>query len=397
MTRVISSRVDALVVAYQGGLKGGVRDLLTERLADAQTVRTDVEVQIDGMAFELSARSRPGTWFLRHLDARLKFDDADYLDGWRLEVTAEHLAERGPLVAVALARHIADAFVELVNGERIRRIDLCADIVGLELEEIDRRAWLTPPRAGCSEWGDHSKGENRTGFTIGKRGNAMYARIYDKLAELTAKGDDEKRAIEEWHWRRGGWDGLAAVARVEFEILGDGLKEFGHREDPEQCLACLPALWAYCTRDWLKLIVPETATRRRRCRTDDRWRTVQSAVFGDFDGEVAVRRRLRGCGDLRRAFSSSLRAPAAAGVLLPSFPGARGHKVVENWSDEKCIRFVNQAAIIATKLSGPLMADALIIAKGPKLAAAWVIEKQNAAIAHSGRTPPRPILKVANE
>jgi hypothetical protein len=59
-------------------------------------------------------------------------------------------------------------------------------------------------------------------------------------------------------------------------------------------------------------------------------------------------------------------------------------KHVQDWSEGECDLFVHERIADAAKHCAPLLADALIEAKGPKGAAAWVIEKENAVVARCG-------------
>ena len=135
--------------------------------------------------------------------------------------------------------------LELVTGKRLRRADLCADAIGLDLETIDPRAWLTPRRARVKTFGnlqvpfvEHHKTEKRTGFQIGQ--GALVARVYDKRVELALR-PEEKRSIEEARWKGAGWNGQADVVRIEFQMRGEALDEIddGRLRDPEVLLARL--------------------------------------------------------------------------------------------------------------------------------------------------------------
>lgn len=195
--------------------------------------------------------------------------------GWTLEITwyAQTIANWGLERLLKESSAIAWQLGE-VHEERLRRIDLCADVAGWKIEEADLRAIVKRSRAnersdpdeamldehGFAKYPDNPAcpgprrrsgrpklgeltgatghatgfGETRkvTGITIGR--GAMLARLYDKRLEL-GYAVPEKRQAEEERWSAGGWDGEDRVTRVEFQIRGVALTELGLR-DPRACL-----------------------------------------------------------------------------------------------------------------------------------------------------------------
>ena len=165
------------------------------------------------------------------------------------------------------------------GGERLRRIDLCADVAGMTIEADDVDRIVKRPRAlkdfardaselddlgyvacveGCRcrrcfekrelgvlagprSYETGKPGARKIcGISVG-RGGATMMRIYDKRLELayvnTHVPDDAcacRRCAEEKRWRAGGWDGKESVTRVEFQIRGEALSELGLR-DPDNC------------------------------------------------------------------------------------------------------------------------------------------------------------------
>jgi hypothetical protein len=211
------------------------------------------------------------------------------------------------------------------------------------------------------------------------------ARIYDKREELRAKRDDEKRAIEEARWRAAGWNGVDDVTRVEFQIRGDTLTEIdgGRLRDPEEFVSRATTTWSYCTRSWLRLVQRDAATRLHRCPVDPRWTVVREATFGEWDGEIPVRIRRRGAARARLAYGVTLSYAAESGAVSPlHIERARDH--VAEWSAERCEAFViDQIDRVAEafRTQAPVVAAEILAMKGPRGAAAYVIEKRNAACA----------------
>ena len=389
---VLCTRVDAFYLAYRGEVKESIRALLRLRLQDAKALGTAVTVPIGDTQFVLDPRSRDGWWKLAAHDARVVVDDSHHVDGWQLEVCADAklLAESGPHSALALARAVADTMLELVTGERLRRADLCADAIGLDLETIDPRAWLTPRRARVKTFGnlqvpfvEHHKTEKRTGFQIGQ--GALVARVYDKRVELALR-PEEKRSIEEARWKGAGWNGQADVVRIEFQMRGEALDEIddGRLRDPEVLLARLNPIWAYCTRSWLKLVERGKSNRLHRCPVDEGWKVIQGARFGEDTGEIAERERRRGVGRARLALGTTFSFLAGNLTLVP-LPIARGREHVAEWSDERSEVFVHEQIASQFARAPRLIADDLIRTLGPREAAAFVIEKRNAVCARARR------------
>lgn len=178
--------------------------------------------------------------------------------GWTVEIVfyAQFLADVGLEVALREAEALASLTGE-VHEQRVRRIDLCADVAGWTIAEDDVRKLAKRPRAKWSkhlgagdegEWIDEDAHDlnvgadsfgrgsfdNRkvTGLAVG-RGGAMMTRIYDKRCEL--ERDEDRRRTEEARWTSNGWDGEEPVTRVEFQIRGVALAELGLR-DPEVAL-----------------------------------------------------------------------------------------------------------------------------------------------------------------
>lgn len=145
----------------------------------------------------------------------------------------------------------------------------------------------------------HHRGRVLTGFTFGKRGGAVYARVYDKTAEA---GDEAPiREI----WRAGGWkqsDGR--VWRIEFELRPHFLRSLETVEgtrmpsDPRALLARhLDAIWHHLMSDWLVLRDRRSLRSRIERRPSERW-WERLAVAGQLSAAClapprALRRRPR--------------------------------------------------------------------------------------------------------
>jgi hypothetical protein len=195
-------------------------------------------------------------------------------------------------------------------GERARRLDMCADFDGFELEGVKREAWI----AGRARIAEHAyaatfaRGPQLTGFTIGK-GESLLVRVYDKTEELRLDANaGAKRQEQQARWEAAGWLG-DPVVRVEAQLRGDLLDQLDMR-DPEVLFENLPGVWTYVMEKWCRLSVPGTATRRERWRLDARWRSVQAVPWGEV--QAVKRLYIRADPNTARLASLGLSVFAAA-------------------------------------------------------------------------------------
>jgi|HubBroStandDraft_1064217.scaffolds.fasta_scaffold64766_2 hypothetical protein len=217
--RVIGRRVDWLTLAFRGQLSEAATTLLAERLTSAHALRTAVCVDLaPGLSLSLSAHSRDGWFQLSNAEVRVHID-LRAAGGWLVEVTAGALllGRVGPATALECARMVASSLLAEIAEERVRRVDLCADLVGFDLRNVDARAWVAPRRclvAAISMY-EFSRAAVRTGFTIGK--SAVRLRVYDKTEELRlSRNDGDKRDEEHARWRAAGWNEPAPIAWTVF-------------------------------------------------------------------------------------------------------------------------------------------------------------------------------------
>jgi hypothetical protein len=155
----------------------------------------------------------------------------------------------------------------------------------------------------------YDEGARLTGITIGK--GAMMCRIYDKVKQLKTQPDDI-RDSEYATWREEGWDGEKPVVRVEFQVRGVALQEFGMRDldqifDSETgevlenvTLADrIDGLWQACIR-WCRIVVPEKTRSGKpkpayRLKNDPCWEILKTVTFeGNENAKPLKRTRIRG-------------------------------------------------------------------------------------------------------
>lgn len=88
------------------------------------------------------------------------------------------------------------------------RVDVFVDLTGWWLSRDDRGRFVCRSQMRTT----FEDGPELSGFTFGKRGSAIYGRIYDKTREIDQKGTTWWR--DKWG---SGWDG-SRVLRVELQF-----------------------------------------------------------------------------------------------------------------------------------------------------------------------------------
>lgn len=344
----IGRRVDALVVAFRVHLSGEARDALRTAVGLAvEHGRSEMRLPIPGKLgtseheFCVAAIERPKGERVTFGNGDLRgcFIEAlsDEEPGWSLELVARavYLARHSLRDVVDELRTWAKAF-GMVHEERLRRVDLCADFEGFEIHAEDGEAMVRPPRSTMTSWVDGRKpgevwhktyrmaGQRVTGHTVCP-GNPLMLRVYDKSQELNVHRDPVKEQVERVIWKENGWQG-GKVTRVEFQVRGEAAKELLGRS-VDRLLRERDALWRYCCQKWVRLVIPDEATRLRRCPLDARWEAVQAVAWGERQVPL-VRVRERGMATAMQAWGTMLTALGQA-ERLP--------KSVLDGSDELCM------------------------------------------------------------
>ncbi len=114
-------------------------------------------------------------------------------------------------------------------------------------------------------------------------GCPVSCKIYDKVKEIAQHGN--KKTWFFTPWAKNGWNGTDDVWRLEFSIERPGLHDM-KLEDIYDMLRNIKRLWSYCTRDWLRMVVPEPTKNRSRWGTHTTWTQFQKAF--DTYGDVAL-------------------------------------------------------------------------------------------------------------
>ncbi len=335
--RLIQCRVDALKIAYSVSL-ARTRELeLAEALNVAMRCGGAISYVVAGTAFALEPRgTRDKTYRLRNDSATILAGDDRYGFCVVIEIRSKYLATNSIDDAIRLGWELAIALSgKTPDEERVRRIDLCADQLGAEFGEADRKNFVSRARTrvfhhpGTEHALSDGEALRYTGFCIGQR-NDLSTRLYDKVAELRAQyqPSDEKRLIEEEAFRRAGWTDGLPVWRLEIQIRGKATQQLGLRIAREVPLK-LNNVWAYAVgtpaassaNGWCRLVLP-TTTRCERAPVDPRWLVFQQADFLGGDWTPVVRTpAVRGGAPLTHVLGS-LRSYLAGSGRLPEVDGS---------------------------------------------------------------------------
>lgn len=286
---LLSCRVDALTVAYRGKLTPLAYRRLTLTHEEAQERRVEIPTQFAGFDFALQpdgAKSFP----IRLLNSDLTVLLGDGIEGFRVQIKASavFLAITALEDVLSIFEKIAKAGLSgTIEEARVWRADLCADATNLCFSPADSDHFVgcARKRVQCETREMTAGGLQKfTGFLIA-RGNPLSMRLYDKTEELRSQNrpDTTKTRTEHTKWSEAGWDGMAHVWRLEFELKSKALETLSAR-DPWKLCQELDALWAYLVgvpgskKGWLRLTTRDNV-RRERCSVDARWELFRSALF----------------------------------------------------------------------------------------------------------------------
>lgn len=360
--RIVHARVDAWVFAFRVELAG---DLLEQLHVAAQVKAEHGACEVNwgtlsgaltyaGQGRWLIANARYSVLVQPRAPGAKKLADGTFEAGWTIEVKwfAQGSADLDPAMVYPITCDLAVGLGH-VHEARLRRIDLAADVMGYDLRDEDAKRFVKRPRARLSEYAfakEHDEDGNDasaalekeslkdigdekivrhwvskiTGFTVCPGGMLM-ARVYDKCAHLQLL-KDATRDAEHARWTEGGWDGESPVTRVEFQLRGDVLAEFGIRnpQDPHDPVTkkrfdgvhcAFDRIWRTCLK-WLSLRIEDPEVEQRtRWKLDPRWAELENAHFVAPAHETHGRLRVRGGATVEMAFGCVLSVVAQRDLL----------------------------------------------------------------------------------
>jgi hypothetical protein len=182
--------------------------------------------------------------------------------------------------------------VEFVNNLasiaycRVSRADMCVDKV-MPLPEIDRKTQVVSllREKDLFYGGDFQRGQRETGYQFGRGG--MACRFYDKAYEIAVKGHGHIMQV----WVKNGWDGESPVSRLELQLRREGLRRFDKTMDFVTFQDSKSDIWAYMTNKYIRIVNPESATRKERAKVIEYWEDYQDCcgLFGERQGVLPVK------------------------------------------------------------------------------------------------------------
>jgi len=380
--KVLQSRVDALTAGFQ---LVASRTRFTEAFEAAEGAGHGRSAwSADGLTVGVQLSRSRGRLSFKNADARGVLD-AHQVHGFCVEVSvsALYLATHPLPDALALCERLASMFGRVVD-RRLRRVDLCADIGGWSVADTAAEGFIAQRRGRVKTYEKemHRVGSVVTGFSVCP-GNRLMLRVYDKRAELRRQCSEDKRALEEELWQRAGWRG-EPVTRVEFQLRSEALKSLGMLE-PAALPHKLDGAWAYCTKKWVRLSEPHSASRRDRWRLDARWSLVQGVVFVQ-PSAPSERQTVSGSGASAEQVLGTVRSFLASRGRLPEATEPSG---ADASAHAEAARSTLQAC--ATQLSAELCA-ALLRKRGPSGGYGYV-RRRHAAAQASHFSADRPGLR----
>jgi hypothetical protein len=281
--RPLRHGVDSLYLSFPGGIDPSLavclQDLKLKAQANNATVVATAGIKMGEHLFEVRPRGRgrfafvlEDNWF----SIQLSNASAGVLPLAVVQIRSEYLTAVGPHEAVAAITQLVDGMGEVTGPPKISRIDLFADFcTDYDLASMPGSHWVKRSKKRSI----HEESDQVTGISFGS-GNEVSARLYDKTLEIQKSGKDYMRPL----WASEGWDAVAQVWRMEFQIRREGL--------PQQMLGAAGdvfglcgSLWRYLCDEWLRLAIPSGSDdTRSRWPTHPLWEDL--AHLWDIDPEA---------------------------------------------------------------------------------------------------------------
>lgn len=346
--RPVAVGVDTLYVAFYAEVPSEIMQRLEAARRDADEVDGEVSIELGGVPYAMQPFGARGyRYVLENEVASVCVAATSSGPSLYVQFRCAVLWELGPLVVyrdmlrwIETTMHNGHDLVRVVS-----RVDLAADMIGVDPSFGDREAFVTRAVSTGAYWCgdlrwsyDEHKGRwvrdndgvitrvtkseieetfpdqfagwthrKFTGFRFGR--SKMVFRIYDKIAEV-------KRSKKTWFeevWKRNGWDGAAPVWRFEVQFRREAIKELPLENDeglkiaetdPELLLTCLNSLWDYAVgggrhAGWIQWKIPDSSEPQpTRWDVRDEWEAVRQVRFEAETRYPAVRaRRLRAKAD----------------------------------------------------------------------------------------------------
>ncbi len=181
--------------------------------------------------------------------------------------------------------------LEVFGGDvmlQAAQVDMCVDVVGFSIPPDWRKVFLSRARSKhgigpTQKDREFYRGSKLETLVFSGHGQPVSCKMYDKIAEINQRSPDKKFFYP--RWKENGWDGVAPVWRVEFSEGRECLHE-QDLEDIYDALRNLKRMWAYCTQEWLRMVIPARTPNRARWPTSPAWTRLQRAF--DLSGDTMV-------------------------------------------------------------------------------------------------------------
>jgi hypothetical protein len=287
---VLLTGIDSLYVSYQGSLKPNWDVLLSgcKECAQSESPEEQLKAQVEICEHLFVVHERGSGRFAYVLSDNwfriaIARPSAKSMPVVHVQISSESLLLEGVERVLGSLADLVDTISVPRSGPHVSRSDLRVDFVTtVDLAGIDVYAWVTRARDKAKRF----VGRDFSGWSIGLGGNVS-GRLYNKLLELDKSRKSYMRDI----WSARGWDGVNPVMRLEFQLEREALRELGVDVVPD-LIEKLPALWMYCTEDWLQLKVPNFADDTpSRWVTDPFWLAMSRAWDSTLGVEPAARVR----------------------------------------------------------------------------------------------------------
>jgi hypothetical protein len=269
----VASGVDAFYLSAAGTLPQRLLGQLSEARSTAQGTDEPVLFELGGELWTVGAGAFGKYPFrLEHPYGLVGVTGSGNLPPVRVQPRADYLHGVGPEVAAGWFMLVLSEAFGGSDGVAwsVARLDLFCDVQGWELTAADKDRFVSRASARVT----FEDGERLTGFTFGKRGGKVHARIYDKTVEAGGKGS---AAVWADRWALSGqYMPGAQVWRVEFELDRAMVRELVDGS-PEDVLDGRGGVWGYLADEWLTFRSRGEDSNRSRWPLADEWRVVQAA------------------------------------------------------------------------------------------------------------------------
>lgn len=268
--RELASGVDALYISGKSLLPPALTGRLEASRAVAAELDDTVEVELGGQTWRLQGGSRQKYRFvlLSEFGWFGLTESASLPTVW-VQPKAILLHAVGPADALRCFTDPIEAELGQIPW-KASRVDLQSDWQGMSLHRDLSDVFVGRAKARSI----YEDGELCTGFTFGAgKGGGIYGRIYDKTAEIAAKGGDYW--FDVWAER---YDRSTPVHRVEFQWGRQALRTM-QVSSPDEVLSAVGDLWRESTHNWLTLRTPTADQTRARWPLAPWWEAVQQSAL----------------------------------------------------------------------------------------------------------------------